>query len=99
MNNNRLIPGRIASDMISFCKASAFNTWNTMSLLHEQAGKTFITMMEMPLNAEREFLKMWQEASANNKKMMDDFGRMWEHNFDRAQEFFAPRNDASASDA
>ncbi len=99
MNNNRLMPGRIASDMISFYKASASNTWNTLSLLHEQAEKNFTTMMELPLNAEREFLKMWRETSANNKKMMDDFTRMLEHNFDRVQEFFAPRNDASSSDA
>ena len=92
--NNRLMPGRMVTDMIHFYKTSTLNAWNSIALFQEQTERTLTTMMELPLNAEKEFFRMWQELLGSNKKSVDEFGRMLEKGFDTAQEFFAPRSDS-----
>ncbi len=90
----QMAPGRIAAQMIDFMRLTTVNTWNTVALFHELTEKTFTSMMERPFNSEKEHVKVWQEWIGNNKRTRDELSRIVEENFDRAQAFFAPRNDS-----
>lgn len=92
--NEMFAPERIATDTIDFCKSATLNAYNTMFIFQEQAERLFTIIIEQGLNAQKEGMKLWQEWLTNNKKTRDEFNKMMDQNFERAQEFFAPRKAA-----
>lgn len=84
-------PKQIAKQMVDFNKTAFDNSFETMSVIQDQAEKMFTATMEQTSFFPEEGKKLIYEWIKNYKKGRDDFKATADENFKKVESFFTAK--------
>jgi len=88
-------PKQIAKQIVDFNKTAFDNSFNTMSVIQDQAEKMLTATMEQTAFFPEEGKKLVNEWIKNYKKGLEDFKATADENFKKVDSFFASKWEAS----
>lgn len=91
MEEKNMDPKQIAKQMVDFNKTAFDNSFETMSVIQDQAEKMFTATMEQTSFFPEEGKKLIYEWIKNYKKGRDDFKATADENFKKVESFFTAK--------